>query len=140
MTVSPWPHEERLMKPDGMLVEAHYLGKAREETAEQGTGPALQELSETEPILAGFIHESLIDIAGKLALSGAPTEIVQAVHEDVLTVILICHRAVRQGHYELWAKDFVEPPLEPLDANALLRPSKRKRKKVSNDHDENQRD
>ena len=63
---------------------------------------ALECLEEREPILAGFIERTLTTMAGKLSLSGAPTEIVQSCHEHVLGVALISLEASRIAHYELW--------------------------------------
>ena len=59
------------MKPDSMLVEPEHINSARREM---------------EPALASFLCKSLASFAGTLSLSGAPTELVQGSHEEVLTV------------------------------------------------------
>ena len=65
------------MKPDSMIVETDYLVDARQEVAHSGVGEALNAVGELEPAMAAFIHESLATIAGKLVLTGAPTQVVQ---------------------------------------------------------------
>lgn len=103
------------MKPDAMLVEPEYLVKARQEVLNEGTGSVLTQISGQETILAAYIHESLASMAGKLAIAGAPTQVVQAVHEDALAVVLTSLQALRQGHFELWKDTLSGSRLEQLD-------------------------
>lgn len=119
------------MKPDSMLVDFEHIARARQDVAAQGTGPAMNEFAATEPALASFIFEGLAVVAGKLSLSGAPTELVQGSHEDVLAVLLTCVQALRRGHYALWKDTAVGTRLAQLD-ESLAAPRKRRRKK---DHD-----
>ncbi len=116
------------MKPDGMLVEPEYVVAARQDVAEKGSGQALTDLAGAEPVLASFVHESLAAVAGKLTLSGAPTELVQGSHEEVLAVVLTCVQALRRGHYELWKDTVAGTRLAQLDGT-LRGPRKRRRKK-----------
>src|SRR4051794_5782480 len=103
------------MKPDGMLVEPEYLVQVRQVIARDGVAETLAAVGQTEPALASFIHESLAAVAGKLALTGAPTPIVQASHEDVLALVLTCVGALRRGHYELWKDSMKGTRLGQLD-------------------------
>lgn len=64
------------MKTDGMLVEPQHIARARQDVAVKGGPETLNEVAGTEPALASFVLESLAAIAGKLALSGAPTPLV----------------------------------------------------------------
>jgi hypothetical protein len=120
------------MKPDGMIVEPEYLVQARQGVAQDGADQALATVSETEPAMASFIYESLAAVAGKLALTGAPTPIVQGVHEDVLAVVLTCIGAIRRGHYELWKDSLKGTRLEELAPEPQPKP-RRKRKKAGPD-------
>jgi hypothetical protein len=111
-----------------MLVEpAHILG-ARQAVAAKGCADALDEFGRSEPALAAYIHEALAAVAGKLSLSGAPTELVQGSHEEVLAVVLTCVHALRRGHYELWKDTVTGTRLAQLD-EAFRAPAKRRRKK-----------
>jgi hypothetical protein len=116
------------MKPDSMLVEPAHIVSARQVIAAQEGGDALAELSNAEPALASFIYETLAAVAGKLAVSGAPTELVQAVHGEALTIVLTCVQAQRQGHYELWKDTMTGTRLAQLDETFRAPPKRRRRK------------
>ena len=95
------------MKPDSMLVEPEHIVSARREVASIGSGPSLNQFAHQEPALASFLSENLASFAGRLSLSGAPTELVQGSHEEVLTLVLTCvqlyvPRPLRfvEGHHE----------------------------------------
>jgi hypothetical protein len=83
------------MKPDSMLVEPVHIINARQDVAAKGTAKAISEICGMEPVLAGFVHDSLATISGKLSLPGAPTELVQGSHEDMLALVLTCVQAIR---------------------------------------------
>jgi hypothetical protein len=116
------------MKPDSMIVEPEYLLHARKDIAGSGTGEALAAVAQLEPALASFIHESLATIAGKLALAGAPTEVVQGSNEDMLAVVLTCVQAQRRAHYEMWKDTMMGTRLAQLD-DEFRKPARRPRKK-----------
>jgi hypothetical protein len=111
-----------------MLIEPEHIVAARQDVAVKGSGQALNEFAQTEPALASFIYEGLASVAGKLSLSGAPTELVQGSHEDVLAVVLTCVQAMRRGHYALWKDSMVGTRLAQLD-ETFQAPPKRRRKK-----------
>jgi hypothetical protein len=117
------------MKPDGMLVEPRFIVGARQDVAAKGSGQTLTEYGQTEPALASFIHESLAAVAGKLSLSGAPTELVQGTHEEVLAVVLTALQALRHSHYELWKDTVTGTRLAQLDPSLLPPPRRRRKKK-----------
>jgi hypothetical protein len=116
------------MKPDSMLVEPRHILRARQEVAAKGSGLFLSELADMESALASFLSESLVSVAGKLSLSGAPTELVQGLHEDVLTVVLTCLQALRHGHYAIWKDTVIGTRLVELDPSLQPRPRRCRRK------------
>jgi hypothetical protein len=115
------------MKPDSMLVESEHIISARRDVASKGSGESLNEFAQTEPALASFIYEGLASVAGRLSLSGAPTELVQGSHEDVLAVVLTCVQAMRRGHYALWKDTVTGTRLAQIDPS--LQPKERRRRK-----------
>jgi hypothetical protein len=104
------------MKPDSMLVECEHIDDVQKEIADSGCGEACNKLAEVEPILAAFIFSNLTAIAGKMALSGVPTQVIQGANEDTLALILTCLQALRRGHFELWKDTMAgtqpEPPVQ----------------------------
>jgi hypothetical protein len=116
------------MKPDSMLVEPEHIVSAGQDVATKGNGQSLTEFAQTEPALASFIYERLAVVAGKLCLSGAPTELVQGSHEDVLAVVLTCVNAMRRGHYALWKDCMVGTRMAQLDKTFQAPPKRRRNK------------
>jgi hypothetical protein len=105
---------KRKARPDGMLVLAKHLLEAREAIAGPGMLPALAELGEREPVLANYIGEAFAAMSGRLALSGAPTELVRGIHQECLLVALSAVEAQRQATYELWQETTFGTMLEEL--------------------------
>jgi hypothetical protein len=120
------------MKPDSMLVEPENIISARQHVAEKGSSQSLNEFAQTEPVLASFIYEGLAIVAGKLSLSGAPTELVQGSHEDVLALLLTCVHALRRGHYALWKDTVTGTRLAQLDPTFQSKPQRRRKKNERN--------
>jgi hypothetical protein len=116
------------MKPDGMLIDPEFIVDARQEVADKGNDQSLAGFAKLEPALASYIYETTAGIAGKMALAGAPTEVVQGSHEDILAVILTCVQALRRGHYELWRDTVIGSRLAQLDASLQARPRRRRHK------------
>jgi hypothetical protein len=110
-----------------MLVEPSHIMNARQTVEAKGSNDTLAEFSQMEPALASFIYETLAAVAGKLTLSGAPTEVVQGVHGDVLGIVLTCVQAQRRGHYELWKDTMTGTRLAQFD-ETFQTPPKRPRK------------
>ena len=117
------------MKPDSMLVEPEHICTARQDIAAKGNADAQAEVGQAEPVLASFLCESLATVAGKLALSGAPTELIMGSHEDILAITLTCIQAVRRGHYELWKDTMTGTRLAQLDKEFHAPPKRRRTKR-----------
>jgi hypothetical protein len=115
------------MNPNSMIVEAEYVIGAREEVATKAADDALAELAQGEPTLAGFIEDRLAAVAGKLALSGAPTAAVQGVHEDVLTVVLTGIQALRRGHNSVWKDSMPASPLIQMESSPQPKPPRQRK-------------
>jgi hypothetical protein len=111
-----------------MLVEPEHIVSARQDVASKGSGQSLNEFAESEPALASFIYKGLASVAGRLSLSGAPTELVQGSHEDVLAVVLTCVQAMRRGHYALWKDTATGTRLAQLDPTLQPKPRRRRKK------------
>ena len=98
-----------MSKHDGMLVTAKVLRRTSRRLGrrikEHGLHQAHEDLAEFEPALARFIAHGCETVAGRLALSGAPTELVQAVYGDVLRMSLKAVQAMRRGQFEYWKAD-----------------------------------
>jgi hypothetical protein len=119
-----------------MLVESSSLFKAGRELARQGTADGLSGLAGREPVLAAFLSERLAAIAGKLALSGAPSEVVQGSYEETLGLVLTCVQALRHGHYELWIDTMTGTRLAQLDPSLQPKPRRRRKKDQTNGTDQ----
>jgi hypothetical protein len=117
------------MKPDSMLVEPAHILNARQAVAAKGGAEALGEFGQAEPALATFIGESLAAVAGKMSLSGAPTEVVQGVYEEVLVVLVTSVQAMKRGHYELWKDTATGTRLAQLDPTLQPKPRQRRKKR-----------
>ncbi|MBY0231842.1 MAG: hypothetical protein K2W96_21380 [Gemmataceae bacterium] len=108
-------------KPDSMLVLGKHLTDARRGVAGQGALAALDALGEREPALAGYIGEGLASLVGKLALAGAPSDLVRGVHSEALSITLGAVEAQRAATSELWEgttfgtllETFGKPPAPP---------------------------
>lgn len=116
------------MNNDAMLIEPQTIAGARTSVAEQGPQAALQALAKSEPALAMFVAESLATTAGRMALSGAPTGVVQGVHEDVLATVLTCVESIRRAHFELWKDTELGARLKALAAAPEQKKVARKRR------------
>jgi hypothetical protein len=76
-------------------LEREEIKQVHRDVSGKGTGEVLCQLREQEPALAKYIRDELVFVAGKLALSGVPTEAVQGAHEDVLNLVLTSVEALR---------------------------------------------
>jgi len=106
--------QRKRIDPDSMLVKHTHIMEARSRIAEQGHQAALEALLGREPALASYMSQAMATIAGKMALAGAPTEVVQGVHADVLLVMLSSLEATRAAEYELWQDTLMGTRLEAL--------------------------
>ena len=106
--------KQKRTDPDSMLVQHTHIVEARGQIAEQGHQAALEGLLEREPALAAYMSQAMATIAGKMALAGAPSEVVQGVHADVMLLMLSSLEASRAAQYELWKDSIVGTKLEVL--------------------------
>lgn len=126
--------------PDSMLVHHAHIVEARTKIAEGGHQAALEGLLEREPALAAYLSQAMATIAGKMVLAGAPTEVVQGVHSDVMLLMLSSLEASRAAQYELWKDSILgtrlevlekppepEPTPEPIPEPPAKKPRKRKK-------------
>jgi hypothetical protein len=120
------------MKPDGMIVEPECVAAALEDVSSRGSDALLTELVNTEPALAAFVSQNAVTIAGKLALSGAPTEVVSGVHGDVLTAVLTSIQALRRGHFQIWKDTMTDTRMEQLDPCFRSKQRRRGKKNQTN--------
>ncbi len=114
------------MKPDSMLIEPSHIVAARQEVGERGNSTSLEDLAKREPALAAYISESMASLAGKLALSGAPSPLVQGLYNEAMAVMLASIEAQRRGIYDLWKGTIVGTKLEEL--TGTKKPRKRRKK------------
>jgi hypothetical protein len=114
------------VRPDSMMIEPVHIVSARQDVGQRGYPGALEELASREPALAAYISESMASLAGKLALSGAPTPVVQGLYNEALAVLLSSIEAQRRGHYDLWKGTIVGTRIEEM--TAPRKPRKRRRK------------
>lgn len=102
---------------DGMLVTGSVLRQSRQQVNRQlqkeGLQPALLELATFEPKLVRFVEHGGQQIAGRLALTGAPTEVVQGVFLDIVQLTLIAVQAMRRGQYEYWKDEVLGDDVRP---------------------------
>src|SRR4051794_14408446 len=101
-------------RPDSMIIEFDHIIAARQDIGQDGSPTSLESLGEREPALAAYISEGMASVAGKLALSGAPTPLVQGLYNETLMLILSSVEAQRRGHYALWKDTIVGTRLEDL--------------------------
>ena len=85
-----------------MLIDENLISAAVNDVSKDGIDKALSQLADREPRLASYIGYSSTIMAGKLALSGAPSKVVRGVYRDALTTILVSIQALQTAHYELW--------------------------------------
>lgn len=121
------------MNNDAMLIEPQTIAGARTSVAEQGPQAALQALAKSEPALAMFVADSLATTAGRLALSGAPTGVVQGVHEDVLATLMTCVESIKRAHFELWKDTEMGVRLAALAGSPKKAKSPRRRRSAADE-------
>lgn len=118
-------------RPDSMLIDPDHIVAARRGIGDGGNPEALDDLATREPALAAYISESMASLAGKLALSGAPTPVVQGLYNEALAVLLSSVEAQRRAHYDLWKGTIVGTRLEELAPGK--KPKQRRRRKGGED-------
>lgn len=88
---------------DGSLVTRNVLATVLKERATEGAETnAVQQLATREPVLAAYVSERIVAVSGKLALSGAPSEVVRGSYDDLLEIVTVTARAIWKGQDEFW--------------------------------------
>lgn len=90
------------MKDASVVSQDTLRAIAAEVTAEAADTNVIQSIAKREPLLAAYIAEKMLVVSGKLALSGAPPEIVQGCYEELANLVTTSVRAVWAGSDELW--------------------------------------
>lgn len=101
-------------RPDSMIIEPDHIISSRRALGESDLATAMEDLSSREPALAGYISESMASLAGKLALSGAPTPLVQGLYNEALALVVSSIEAQRRAHFDLYMGTVVGTRLEAL--------------------------
>jgi hypothetical protein len=99
---------------DAALIDADTIQTALQNRANDSTPDSPFEILRTEPILSSFVHGELLQLVGKLALSGAGTDVVRGVSTDVHRLLGITAAAFRLAYCGL-LEDFMpeEQPEKP---------------------------
>ena len=114
------------MKSTDMLIDEDLILTIVSHLGVDGIDEAFSQLADHEPELTSYIGHNSTLMAGKLALSGAPTEIVRGVYQDTLIMVLASIQAIRTAHYELWKdaegnevlRKLGEPGKTPVDESS----------------------
>ena len=104
---------------DQAVVSPVALQAAITELNREGAEKLLSNIQQAEPELGPFIHHMALQVAGKLALAGAPTDIVQGVHTDLLAACALIYLALRKGSYEIWRDTALGERLKELEAEPI---------------------
>lgn len=98
---------------DAALIDADTIQAALQSRANDTTTDSPFEILHTEPILSSFVHGELLQLLGKLALSGANTDVVRGVSTDVHRLLGVTAAAFRLAYRSL-LEDFL-PEGEPAE-------------------------
>ena len=90
------------MSDPGIVSRTVLAAVLAERGSENPEANVLQHLAQREPVLAAYISERVVSVSGKLALSGAPSEVVRAAYDDLIEVVAVAVRAVWKGQDEFW--------------------------------------
>ena len=97
---------EKVQIKDGMLVTDEVFEASRvaidARCQGDGLGAVAHDLADFEPVLVRRARDACESVAGRLALAGAPSEVVQGVFDDLYQVVLTAIDATRRGQYEYW--------------------------------------
>jgi ribosomal protein L7/L12 len=106
------------MMRDETLVSDAALQQAMDNMGQHGPEAVLQTFLHAEPNLGPVVLATATQVAGKLALSGAPQEVVAGVHGDLLSTVALIYHAVRGGTYEIWHDTALGERLRALEVVA----------------------
>lgn len=89
------------MQPSDMLTPHHMLHDSQRQVR-TGFRQCWADFARSEPDVAEFIVNEAMRICGKLAFTGATSQTLRGVHEDMRRLTLTVLMATRRGQYELW--------------------------------------
>ncbi len=101
-------HRNRNTESDG-LVDNGIVERTGLRASERNRLSAIDCLRQREPVLASYISDEISKIAGRLALGGAPGEVVRGVSADMEFFAAKIYIALDLGHNELWKGWFFNP-------------------------------
>lgn len=109
---------------DGLVTD-QAISEVQQRVREGDLDEHIEQLEGLEPKLAGHITEQTLLIAGRLALSQAPHEVVNGVYRDVWSLVLIAIDSLRQSQIDYWAPEQIagEPAGVPKRYPAASEPS-----------------
>ena len=90
---------------DAMLVDKAALCNAIESVADEALSQEMI-FVEAEPLLSAYCRAALLQILGKLAISGASPKVVRGVGADIHHLITVTAKAMRSG-YCILLEDFL---------------------------------
>lgn len=96
------------------IVEKVDLNEVDRQIEGAGNGPAAEQMRKLEPELFEYVNQRLIHAAGKLAVNGAPTRLVQQVTNDNLATMLVAVGAMWRAQHRLWKDVLKDTPLGHL--------------------------
>jgi hypothetical protein len=91
------------------------------------------EILPNEPVLSAYVHGELFAVLGKLALTGAETEVVRGVSADLHRIVGITASAFRLAYYDL-----IKDLLPDIHADAPGTPDQTERQDERENEDDNE--
>jgi ribosomal protein L7/L12 len=100
---------------DQTVISAAALQAALSDMSTVETQALVGSIVRAEPELGPYLQGMAVQVAGQLALSGAPPEVCQGVHEDLLRTCALTYFAFRKGSYEIWSGTALGQRLKELE-------------------------
>lgn len=116
--------DDRLFrKDDRTIVDAFTLAAViRNKSRKKDDDP--QRVLETEPVLGTYVHQELLKIIGRLALSGAKPVICRGVVCDLYRVLDIAGSALREGYRGMLSDFLPATDMEEENSKSNQQPDK----------------
>jgi hypothetical protein len=100
-------------------VTAKHVLQAQLELQRLGTSKAMAVLEATEPDLTEYLLETTTNLYHQVLDTGASAKQARRIHENTLTLVLVCVNALQKAHADLWQEGTgrdvarkLEPPPE----------------------------
>jgi ribosomal protein L7/L12 len=104
-----------IMMRDDTLVSDAALQQVMDRMGQHGPESLFHTFLQAEPHLGPAVLRTATQVAGNLALSGAPQPVVSGVHWDLLFTAALVYHALRNGSYEIWHDTAVGERLRALE-------------------------